>query len=86
MYHYSVPQPGYAPYDYDSTPSSSPAPEEDYKFYRPAYGSTPSKKKHTRHASDYAARGSAGWHLLLAFQGKSSTSSASPLWWRSKHS
>lgn len=70
MYHYSVPQPGYAPYDYDSTPSSSPAPEEDYKFYRPAYGSTPSKKKHTRHASDYAARGSAGWHLPPGFPGQ----------------
>ena len=51
MYQYSVPTPGYVRYEYDSSPSSSPSPEEDYRFYR--YGST---KKHTRHVSDFLPR------------------------------
>ena len=70
MYHYSVPPPGYVRYDYDSSPSSSPAPEEDYKYYRPAHASTPSRKKHARHASDYTGRGPAGWHSPAGFPGQ----------------
>jgi len=76
MYHYSVPPPGYVPYDYTTSATTSPSPEDAYAYYAPQYN-TPtasptargSSKRHSRKVSQEAGgyhystpRGPGGWH------------------------
>ncbi|MCJ1340839.1 hypothetical protein MMC09_006135 [Bachmanniomyces sp. S44760] len=70
MYHYSVPPPGYVPYHYTTSASTSPSPDEAYDYYVPQYKTSPTAnskstpKRHSRTASFNTprAREPAGWH------------------------
>ncbi|MCJ1259126.1 hypothetical protein MMC24_006961 [Lignoscripta atroalba] len=71
MYHYSVPPPGYVPcdYDYPTSTSTSPTPDERYDYYVPQHRtpvasptSRHSTKRHSRKESYTAPRGPVGWH------------------------